>query len=250
MQYRQNVLRMVGLARDAEVKLVLVNPVSSLCDSPPFKSQHRPDLSAQERKQWESLCRDAQQHLRRENHDIRRAIGLFEQACEIDPLFAGTWYTLGECYRTVGRIEDARGAYSRAKEVDVCPLRILRPMNEAVIEIAQETRTPLVDAQELFKRHSPHGLVGADWLLDHVHPAIKGHQLLADEIADRLVALGVVRPGPDWADRKKQRFQAHLDELDDLYFFKGSQRLRNVRRWARGRVEAVRPTTGRADEQR
>ncbi len=241
MQYRQNLRRMVALACDAKVNLILVNPVSSLCDSPPFKSEHRADLSTQERKKWESLCQGARQRFRREDYNIHEAIALFERACEIDRLHAGTWYTLAECYRTVGRIEQARDAYVRAKELDVCPLRILQPMNEAVLELARETQTPLVDAQELFERHSPHGLVGGDWLLDHVHPAIKGHQLLADEIANKLVSLGVAHPRPGWTERKKQRFRAQLDGLDDLYFFKGSQRLENVRSWARGRTEDVRP---------
>jgi len=249
-QYRHNLRRMVALSRDAGVDLILVNPAASLRDSPPFKSEHRAGLDAQQREKWESLCREGRKHLCRKHHHVHEAIPLLEQACEIDPLHAGTWYTLAECYLAVGKIEPARDAYLRAKELDVCPLRILEPMNEAVLEVARETQTPLVDLQRLLEQHSLNGIIGGDLFLDHVHPGIKGHQLIADEIADELVALGVVRPGPDWRQRKKQAFRAQREGLDDLYFLKGSQRLENIRGWAQGRSEAVRPTPSSPDEAR
>lgn len=242
-QFRHNVRHMVEMTREAGVDLILVNPVSNLSDSPPFKSEPRADLGTAERRAWVSLRRAAREHLRQGDIGAREAVPLLEQACEIDPLHAATWYMLAECTLKIGKIEPAREAYLRAKELDVCPLRILEPMNEAVLEIAHQTGTPLVDVQALFARRSPNGLVGGDWLLDHVHPGIPGHRLIADALADKLVTLGVVRPEPGWRDRKEQAFQAHLASLDDLYFAKGSQRLEVVRRWTQGRAELARPAT-------
>jgi tetratricopeptide (TPR) repeat protein len=240
-QYRFNLRRMVELARQAGVAVVLVNPVSNIGDTPPFKSEHRADLGPQDRQRWESLLEAARRHFRRENYNLHAAIDLLEQACAIDPLHAGGWYTLAECYRSVGKMEQARDAYSKAKELDVCPLRILQPMNEAVIELAGETQTPLVDVQGLFEGRSRSGIVGSDQLVDHVHPSIEGHQRIADALTDKMAELGIVRPAGDWQEKKRRDFHAQLDRLDDFYFIRGAQRLENLRRWARGRVEAVRP---------
>ncbi len=235
--YRRNLHRMVGLADGAGVELLLVNPVSNSADCPPFKSEHRADLSEEQQEEWASLCQSARQHFQRDDYDLHEAIRLLERACDVDDMHAGIWYALGQCYQTVGRDDQARTAYLRAKELDVCPLRILRPMNEVVLEVAAATGTPLVDAQALFERHSSNGIVGADWLLDHVHPGIAGHQLIADDIVKALVQRGVVHPRPDWANRKEQAYQLHLDQLGDLYFLKGTQRLEKVRDWARGRAD-------------
>src|SRR5262249_47433069 len=151
---------------------------------------------------------------------LHQAISRLEQACEFDDQFAGTWYTLGECYRAVGRMDEARHAFLEAKELDICPLRALKPMNDFVLELARETHTPLLDAQEFFERKSRDGIVDGQWLVDHVHPGIEGHQLLADELAQMLVALDIVHSAPDWESQKYERYRAHLDALPPIYFEK------------------------------
>jgi lysophospholipase L1-like esterase len=239
-QYRFNLHRMVQMAREAGVRVILVNPVSNFSDSPPFKSQHRDDLTPQELARWESLCEAARRHLHGEVRDPREAARYFEQACALDPLHAGCRYNLAKCYEAAAEYDKAREAYLQAKELDVCPLRILQPMNDAVRQIARRTDTPLLDAQRLFESRSAHGIVGGDWLVDHVHPSIEGHQLLADELAAMLVAQGVVRPQSGWQQVKRTRYQEHFDTLDDLYFVKGTQHMERLRNWAAGRGNRVR----------
>ncbi len=131
-QYRYNLRRMVQLADRAGVELILVNPVSNY-RTPPFKSEHGSGLSEAQRNEWESLCAKASRHLRRDHYDPYRAVRLLEQASRLDPRHAGGWYNLAECYAALGKLEPARQAYLAAKEQDVCPLRILQPMNEFVL---------------------------------------------------------------------------------------------------------------------
>jgi lysophospholipase L1-like esterase len=241
--YRYNVRRMIQMARDAGVEMILVNPASNLCDSPPFKSEHRADLTPAELAEWESLCAAAHEHARRGNVELQKAIGLFEQACQIDPQHAGGFYNLASCYQAAGNFDRARWAYGQAKDLDACPLRILQEMNDAVFEIADETGTPLLDAQQLFQQRSTDGIVGGDWLVDHVHPSIEGHQLLADALADALVAQGTVRPHAEWQQAKRDAYRDHFAGLDNLYFAKGELRLNALRDWAQGRAERLRATS-------
>ena len=237
-QYRFNMRRMIEMARAAGVKVVLFNPVSNLSDSPPFKSEHREDLSPEELKRWEANCDEAGQCVHGSDHNLHQAARLFKQACQIDPLHAGCFYNLAKCYEGIGRFDEARDAYLQAKELDVCPLRILQPMNEAVLEIARDTATPLVDADKLFRERSPHGIVGGQWLVDHVHPGIEGHQLLADALASVMVSGGLVQPRPQWEEVKQARYREHLDSLDAVYFARGQEHLENLRGWASGRADA------------
>ncbi len=238
--FRFNLQRMLQLARDAGVDVILMNPVCNIGDMPPFKAEHRADLSAGELAQWEASLDTARGYFRRETYNLSAAVPHLERACKIDPLHAGGWYTLAECYRAVGRWTEAGKAYLQAKELDVCPLRILRPMTQVIHEAARETSTPLVDVQQLFEQRSPHGIVGSEQLVDHVHPSFEGHQHIADALADKLVELGRVDPLPDWQAKKQGAFKQHLDGLDSYYYVRGEQRLQNLRLWTQGRGTGVR----------
>ncbi len=239
-QYQFNLRRMIELTQTAGVPMILINPVSNLRDCPPFKAEYRNDLSTEELRQWESLCSRAREQLKQAVPDIGEATRLWEQACELDPQHAGGLYDLAHCYDRGGRVDDAKTAFLSAREQDICPLRILQPMNDAVRELSTEMDIPLVDAQELFERETPDGIVDGLWLLDHVHPSIRGHQLLADALAALLVSLDKVHPQDEWIQDRQRAYQEHADSLGDPYYVKGMERLAVLNKWARGRTGEVR----------
>ncbi len=226
--------RMVGMCRDAGVPLILINPVCNLRDCPPFKSEHRDDLTDGELQQWNRL-----REMARSQSRINRvgSIELFQKAIDIDGEHAAIHYELGNCYDALNRFDEARSSYNRAKELDICPLRILDSMSEAMGALANETGTSLVDIRGLFESLSGEGIPGNDWLLDHVHPSIRGHQKIAEAILEKMVELGFLALLPGWEERRERRFEDHYASLDDFYFTRGMQRLEAVRAWARGKVD-------------
>ncbi len=240
-QYEFNLRRMAALCRAANVPLILIDPVCNLADSPPFKAEHDQQLSAERLAEWEATCEAAHQHLHGDDRDLAKATALFEEACRIDPQHAGAFYNLGKCHEAVGQWPSVRKAFIAAKELDVCPLRILEPMHEIVARVARETDTPLLDAQQFFAQRSSGGIVGGEWLVDHVHPKIEGHELLADELMARMASLDMVHPRSDWQVRKRAAFNEHFQSLDNLYFVRGMQHLESLRGWAAGRARRQRP---------
>jgi hypothetical protein len=225
-----NLRRIVATCRSRGVPLVLVNPASNL-DWLPFKAETRDDLSADRRAEVTRLW-DSARGLYSTN--LREAARLLDEATTIDDRHAGLWYDLGKCRMQLGEYPEARAALVRAKDADVCPLRILSPMNEIVLRVAAETATPLVDADGLFTDHSPGRINGAKWFVDHVHPTVEGHQLLADALADEVVRQGFVAPQADWAAERLRRYDKHLDGLPGFYFPEGARRLKMEQGWARG----------------
>jgi hypothetical protein len=240
--FRYNLRRMVQIARGANVPLVLMNPVANLRDCPPFKSEHRDGLQPDELQRWERLVARAAEC---EKTNVYQAALVLERAIEIDDQHAGSHYMLAKCYDALGMTDKARQSYLRAKERDVCPLRILEPMHRAILDVARETGTPLVDVRRLFEGLTETGIPGGYRLLDHVHPSIPGHQLIADALADEMVRLGFVHPVPGWKAQRDRRFQEHFDSLDDFYFSKGEERLERVRRWTQGKARGERRRSGR-----
>lgn len=228
-----NVRRMAAICRQAGVPLLLVNPVSNL-DWPPFKAEHRADLTGGERAEFDALLAAARRQM---PSGLAQAIAPLRQATAIDPLHAGAWYTLGKCCLELGMWDEAREALVRAKDLDVCPLRMLEPMKQLLRDAAVQTGTPLVDADALFAALSPGGIPGGAWLVDHVHPSIEGHQVLAAAVADELARMGLVKPGDGWSARRDELWGRHSASLDTLYYLLGQQRLRNEQGWAHGLSE-------------
>lgn len=229
--FRFNLHRMVHLARAAGVPLLLVNPVSNLRDCAPLKSQHADGLSDDDLLRWQQLVEQAVQA---SATDCRQAIALLSEAARIDDQYAGLDYLLGGCYDRLEQYDEARRHYLLAEENDVCPLRMLEPMHEALRDVARQSGTPLVDVREHFRQRSVGEIVDGQHLLDHVHPSVHGHQLIAEWLTDELVRQGVVAASPGWEKARHEAFADHLASLKPIYFEKGMQRLEAVQRWAAG----------------
>ena len=234
--FRYNLGRMMQTARDARVPVLLVNPVCNF-RWPPFKAQHRDGLSSDELREWKRLISEAAEVFQTNN---RRAVARLQQAAEIDDQHAGLHYLLAECYRELEETELARRHYILAKEHDVCPLRILEPMSQAVLEIGRQTDTRVVDVGKLFARLSGDG-IPYKFMLDHVHPSIEGHRLIADVLTEELIGQGVVDPVADWLDGQDQKAHQYVDSLGRLYLEKGREQLEALRLWTMGKASRERP---------
>ncbi len=230
--FQYNLARIVALAQEAEVPLLLVNPVCNLRDCPPFKNQHRDGLTAEELERWEGLVAEASEHYGKTSTETLRHL---HEALEIDDQHAGLHYLLAKTYDAMGDMTQARAEYVAAKENDVCPLRIVESMNRAVLDTAEATGTPLVDVRRMYEEISE-GIPGGLYLIDHVHPSIEGHQLIADLIASQLSLMGIVQPVADWRERKNSAYRAQLDSLNSLYYSRGQQRLETLRCWTQGKA--------------
>jgi len=228
-----NLQRLVEIARVKEVPLVFVSPVANL-EWPPFKPEHGPAVPEAQRQQFERLLAAASEAA---GSDLNRAVALLNEALSIDDQHALAHYQLGICYRDLGRMSEARASLFRAKELDVCPLRIIELLRERLLDVARENETPIVDAEALIAAHSRSGFPDSQWMIDHVHPTMAGHELIAKAIVGKLTELGMVQPGSGWQQAYDAARREHLQRLPFVYFERGRDRLRSEQGWARGLVK-------------
>ncbi len=234
--FRFNLRRMVDMVHQAGVPIILLNPVANL-DTPPFKAEHRKGISADDKKRFAAHWEEARQEYR---GSLPKAIVYLKQAIAVDDQHAGIHYDLAQCYKDVGRLDEARAEFIRAKDLDICPLRILEPMNQATLDIARATDTPVIDLVAFFGGLSPGGITGYNWLVDHVHPSIIGHQQIAGLLFDEMVRLGYVHPRPNWIAERDRLYRRNTESLDDFYYLMGQKRLGNLKLWAEGRGNRTR----------
>ena len=228
--------QMVGIARDAGIPVVLCNPVSDLKDTPPFKTEPSPGLAPALAEQIRRRMNAAQQA-----PDPHRQLELMDGILVDDPRNAHAHYVQGRCQLTLGRADLAESAFLRAKDEDICPLRMLEPMHRMVIETAAQFQVPLADIRQSFERCSPHSIPGKEWLVDHVHPTIAGHQRIAEELFCELQRMGIIRPRPGWQQQRDRRYKAHRSRLSADYFAAAQVRMEGLGRWTSGRAFQVKP---------
>jgi tetratricopeptide (TPR) repeat protein len=77
-------------------------------------------------------------------------------------------------------------------------------MRKIVAEIAGEQRVMLVDFVDLLQHRMQdtqgYSILGQEYFLDHVHPTIEGHKILAVALIEAMAGQGLVQPGPGWGD--------------------------------------------------
>lgn len=238
--WRANVVRhfnislhtMVGLCRKRNVPVVLVRLGSNVRDCPPFKSEHKAGLSAADERRWQQLFDDA---TTAETGDLKRALELYRRAAAIDDQYALLSFRLARCYDRLKQYEQAGRCYVRAKELDVCPLRMLETMADDVTAVAEETGTPLIDARGLFERQSPQGIPGSNVFMDHVHPTMAGHQQIARAIVETLHEGGLLPKSyrPWTAVRRRQVYRRHFQRLGPRHFSVANEQIGWLEGWAR-----------------
>jgi lysophospholipase L1-like esterase len=229
--YETNLRRMIALAHTAGVPVIVCNPVSNLNDCPPFKSEHSAELSDPDRQKFRDLWETA---LATNNPQQQEELLL--QALALDDRHAAVHYHRAQCLELQHRYEEAKAEYLRAKEEDVCPLRMLEPLHAVLDRVTRDTHTPKVDVRRLFEEASPHGIPGEKLLIDHVHPRIRGHQMIADALLTAMAEQGWVAPSGDWRPARDAAYQRQLASLEYGYFVRGEEHLHGLRLWTQGRA--------------
>jgi tetratricopeptide (TPR) repeat protein len=235
--YRISLERMVAVARYAGAEVLLVAPAANLRDFEPFKSQHREGLSPQQREAWQGLVHRAGSAF--EDGDYRSSLAALDEAARIDDRYARLHFLRGRVLGRLGRWREARSAFVRARDEDVCPLRALTPVQRVVREVAAGERVPLVDFAEFVARRADYGIPGSDWFVDHVHPTIKGHRLLALELVDAMRERGLLNSRADrLRDRVDDITDRVMEGLDSRAHADALRNLAKVMRWA-GKTEVA-----------
>ncbi len=248
--YQVSLERMVALARSVNAEVLFVTPASSLNDCSPFKSEHTDGLDSASRQRSEELLTQAKEAIHQK--DWPGAVEILDTAVILDPRHAELQYRRGQALLALGRYEEAEEALRMARDEDICPLRALTPMRSLLVRIAEDQGVALVDYVDLLERHMQetkgYRIPGEELFLDHVHPTIEGHKLLAVALVETMAKQGLVRPGPDWGERAIEAVTAKIDSrVDQEANGRALANLARVLLWA-GKLEDAARLANQAQE--
>jgi len=244
--YELSLRRTKSIAAKAGAKVIFVTPASSLRDCSPFKSEHTEGLD--EAGQLESQRLRDRAGREERTGLLNKALKTLDEAIVLDPRHAELHYRRGEVLMELERPVEAESAFIRARDEDVCPLRLLSGMELIVSKVATGTQSPRVDfpllLEEVTRSRVGHGVPGQEFFLDHVHPTVEGNRLLAVRLLEEMIAEGLVLPPDNFRWKSKaiesatQVVEGRINpEMQAL----GLANLANVLAWAGKSEDASRP---------
>lgn len=237
-EYEQNLLRLIEIAKANRVPIMLLNPVSNLRDTPPFKVESPNGFSPTQKSELQRVWNQAKEISWK---DAEKKLAAVKKVIQLDDGHAEAHYLLAKVYEEMQDYEKAKQAYLRAKDRDVCPLRMLESMHDVLRSVASRHEVELIDVRALFEAQAEHGIPGKEQLIDHVHPRIEWHQKIADEIFDSMVRRKILLPRANWSESKKALYAANYQSLPENYFPESVERLRGLELWTQGRVMRLKP---------
>ena len=231
--FGHNLQRAIDLSGHAGVPMLLMRPPSNLQNCPPFKSEFSARTDDSARRQ---IATDLKAAGRLQTTNMNEATDLLEQITAADERFAFSWYQLGQAYMLSGRTDDAVVAFRRARNEDVCPLRMTSDLGDMMFSVAENNNTPLLDIHQLLQKTARRNIVGDSVLVDHIHPSFRSNQTIAFAVIDRLRSLNLIpMEHKEWQASAQTAFDDHLQSLDNLYFLHGQRTLKSLKAWAQGR---------------
>ena len=248
--YRFNLERIIRIARRAGAEPLLIVPASNLRGCSPFRSTPSLADDDPDRAAWRDSMQTARAAL--EAGDSLGAQRAFSQAVALDPRHAESQYGLGQSLLSLGDGSGAEAHLRRARDEDVCPLRALSPMAKIVREVADREQVPVVDFEAVLEARvmseQGHRAAGEDWFLDHVHPTIEGHRILALEILDAMSRAGWIDfQASGWAQRESDITEQVMDRIDRRAHGIALRNLAKVLSWAGKSDDAARLAHKAAD---
>jgi len=241
--YRISLERMVALARSVGAQVIFVTPASSLKDCTPFKSEHTQGLDPVVLQKSEQILAQANEAIRQENWN--EALALLDEGIALDPRHAELQYRRGQVLMALARYDEAETALRLARDEDVCPLRALTPMRRIITDIAREQGISLVDYVDLLEQRMQttqgYPIPGKEFFLDHVHPTIEGHKILAVALVQKMIEQRLLSPGIDWGNKTIEAVAAKIEgRIDKETHGRALANLARVFLWAGKNEDAAR----------
>lgn len=175
--FARNLAAIVELGRHAGATVLLATVPVNLKDSPPFASQHRPDLNTTQLNEWDKDFARGRQF--QNTSQFADALAAYKEASQIDAEFAELPFRQAVCELALGLTNVAAADFLLARDLDTLRFRADSEINQTIRRVAAGQGITLVDAEQECARHSADGITGASLFYDHVHLSFTGNYLVA-----------------------------------------------------------------------
>ncbi len=209
--FRGNLHEIISTAKRHQIPVILGTIVSNLRDWRPFDSEPPPpslDLT-----QWQQLLKNGKAAF--EQNHLEEAERIYQTAIELFPDHAQTHFDLGHVYLARGYQDKAKRSFTRARDLDILPIRAPSEVNETIKNVAKEADIILADLETTFQDYDPKNVIGKPMIVEHLHPSNEGYYLIASHLTHIIFKEGFLTASKrlDFDDPSLKR-KLDIGELD------------------------------------
>ncbi len=197
--FASNIAELHDLCTAKGIPVILGTQASNLRGLPPFVSGEPAGATPQQRLAFHESFNNGLANWM--NGAFYSALTAFSSATSLFPLHAEAHYWRARCLDTLGRPDEARSAYIRARDLDELRFRTGSDFNDVIRRAADGSTTSCADIEKVFAEASPHGIIGNDLILEHLHPVAWGNFLIAKAYAGVMRERGILASREEWAAR-------------------------------------------------
>jgi tetratricopeptide (TPR) repeat protein len=208
--YLENLEGMIQNASDHHVPIIFSTLVSNIRGQQPFRAMFDSRTTHDKRKRCEQLVTDGTAHLSRGNYVA--AINEFRSAIAIDSLNAQACFGLGSALFSFGRYTDAGPVLARAKDLDGLRFRATEEFQNDLIRLCRARGVPLARADSAFSAASPHGIVGNELILEHLHPTLDGYFLMGKVFFQAVRQSDLLVAHNEWAQDRELVDSVYMEQ--------------------------------------
>jgi tetratricopeptide (TPR) repeat protein len=178
VNYERNMRDTIAAGRKAGARVIVATVATNLKDCAPFASLHREGLKEEELRSWSALVAQANDLESANSHS--EALKLYLLAAQIDDDYAELEFRIARCLWNLGDYKAAREHFLHARDLDTLRFRADSRINEINRSVVSSlTGVSLVDVDARLANASPDGIIGSDFVYEHVHLTPEGNYLVA-----------------------------------------------------------------------
>ncbi|MBX2992457.1 MAG: tetratricopeptide repeat protein [Bacteroidetes bacterium] len=193
--YRDNIRRIINVAKKKNVPIVFTTLVSNLKDHPPFVSVFNEDSSREHHAAWKRLIREGDEATLPADAAVK-----YREATELDTMNAEAYYKLGKALFTSHKYRESLAALIEAKDKDALRFRATEEFQHLLRTTCAENNVPVARADSAFAARSPGGIIGGELILEHLHPNIEGYFLMAKTMFETVRSRGLLATPQEWSE--------------------------------------------------
>ena len=106
---------------------------------------------------------------------------------ENDEFSAKYNYEMGKKYVSENKTQIALEYFIKAKDLDALRFRAPSEINSTIKQLSEKYNFSIVSSKDKFNQLSPDGIVGANFMTDHLHPTITGYQEIGELFINKML---------------------------------------------------------------
>lgn len=208
---KQNLVKIIQLAKKHQVPVIFLKPVCNLKDFAPSHSVHMKMLNQEELNQWNQLYRQGIKEEPKNNLDLAQKN--YQTAYSIDSTYANLSFKLGRIYFQKKDYVTAKRFFEEARDNDAKINRATRDVLSIFESLAKEEDVIVIDTEEILKTEAEGGILGEPIVEDNVHFSIWGHHLLGKVLAQQIADHEWIAPKSEWNFDQEVTYEMLLQKL-------------------------------------